>query len=713
MTSNVQNDCTCIQPSSSTSVQPSPIQPLNTHIPLPSSFAPSEGAEVSHYRRVFKSGQQMETEFVKFLKTIFYQLDEQKVIALMNEILNDPNKTDDEIYSELLARIHETKKRIPILSRLWSLFVLKKGMGKQSGELLKPFQKGQFNDYMEIYDRRYLFPIRKATGMPLNRTTVAVCNEGTVGIGDRLQAGALFSRFPYQAHIPLNDADCNNPLEQPEKTHKAIGDECPDQSIDLIACLGGLHHIPADRVEPFVDTLRNKLRPGGVILLREHNKTDNAGPGQLSADQLHSIASVVHSFVNAADTVPLTVEKKEVREFKAVAEWTELMQNHGFTRISPKELVLTNDPTENAMFAFVRTPTTLDELRQAMDYRKDYKRPHEGTRATWIEWGNVRFAKQYADYVQTHRANSFDYVGHLKQHWQHVFYFIKESLNDPEQSKLSLFFSDSMLMNIFILLGTTLQCSVSAITSLPGRCLAKWRHGDNWRNVTNLTAVERFLADYEKEYADNLDTIPFYAHNYLGKVKELWRVFLTSQESFFTKVLSLPSVLSNSVSFLGMAVVCAPINMFYTQESNREPETVKIIIHDPANELEAVVQEWNTNKDPVKDARSVIEVIETTADGHKLVSLPRYRPFTQIMGYLSKTSTLEIVEVAGQKALSVDLLLSNDETVQPVAGSGLVYAMDYLQDPEQRRYATYMVNVAAMKQFQNAVGVDKIHYIHE
>src|SRR5215469_12787063 len=109
---------------------------------------------LSYFRRVFQTSEEMKTEFTAFLKTIFFQLDEKKVFKEMEKLLNDPNKTDEQIYRDLLDRIDSTKKRLPIFSQLWSLYVLKKGMGQQASQLLKNFNGGNFHDYLEVYDRR-------------------------------------------------------------------------------------------------------------------------------------------------------------------------------------------------------------------------------------------------------------------------------------------------------------------------------------------------------------------------------------------------------------------------------------------------------------------------------------------------------------------------------------------------------------------------------
>ncbi len=289
-----------------------------------------------------------------------------------------------------------------------ALSVLKTGMGKQAAELMKgSFKPQEFDDYMEIYDRRYKDAIQKHAKVPLKGTSTAVSNVATVGFSDRLQAGALLSRYPYKQHVALNDADCQDPLLQPEKTHKPIGDDVPDSSVDLIACVGGLHHLPADRVDAFAESMARKLRPGAVILMRDHDVRNHEG--RITRNELSALVSVVHTFVNAADGVSWEAESKEIRDYRSAEEWTKFMRGHGFTRIAPsKALVLKDDPTENAMMAFVKTPQNLQEMREAISYRSDCTRPKVGTRATWIEWGNVRFSKDYAAFLQGNHEHAFD-----------------------------------------------------------------------------------------------------------------------------------------------------------------------------------------------------------------------------------------------------------------------------------------------------------------
>jgi len=79
-------------------------------IPLQQREVPSQ---TSPFRTVFGS-EVLRGEFVKFLKTIFYQLDDAKVLKEMDRILADPKKTDKEVYEELVQNIDHMRKRFPM-----------------------------------------------------------------------------------------------------------------------------------------------------------------------------------------------------------------------------------------------------------------------------------------------------------------------------------------------------------------------------------------------------------------------------------------------------------------------------------------------------------------------------------------------------------------------------------------------------------------------
>jgi hypothetical protein len=647
---------------------------------------------------------------VKFLKTIFYQLDETKVLKFMDAQLQDPRKSDRTLYRELVENMGSLKKWMAPLYELFSLRVLKQGMGRQAAELLKPFLPARFHNYLEIYDRRYCDVIRKHAKAPLDGQVSAASNSADVKLVDRIQAGALFSRYPYATHVPLNDAGCADPFLQPERTHRPIGRQVPDRSVDLIGCLGGLHHIPPKRVDPFVASLSRKLKAGGVILMRDHNVAERSGPAKLRARDLAAIVSLVHTFVNAANGVSEKVERREVREFKSLRSWTQVMNRHGFAPVSKKHLVLKDDPTENGMMAFVKLPQNGKELRQAIEYRNDCTRSPEGTYATWMEWGNVRSSKQFAAFIQNHHAYAFDYLGHIGQHWTHFIHYIQET-RARGISIRDMVFCDNFAMNLFILFSATIQYGIGSITNLPAQLVAKWKYGAQWREVAHLTPLEKYAAQVENEYSTFIDHTPFYMFDNMKTIKGLWGVVVHSPEGFFSKISSVASAVLWSVSLLAQSAVSAPVRAVYTAEMNREPETVKLLIKDPKRELNRLSARWEREKDPVHEKQMKIEEIMRTPDGYALVSVPRYRPFTRICSYLTRTSDLELLEVGSQKTISVDVRLTGK--TPKIKGCRVAYETECLQDPQGRRIVTYVMDVSKLKEFQQKIGIKKIDYIHE
>jgi FAD/FMN-containing dehydrogenase len=601
----------------------------------------------SHYRTVFQSSRAQKKAFVNFLCTIFYQLDEKKVFAEMEKILANSRLTDKEIYEELVARMPKMKKSFRALLQIKALNILKKGMGLQAKTLLKDFDKSRIHNYMEIYDRRYLSVLRNIAGLPLDGRTIGMTDTPTTGLLDRVQAGSLLSRYPYKESIPLRNYA---PIEE-------------DMALDLIACLGGLHHIPQELVGPFLDSLHQKLRPGAPLLLRDHDVT---------SPKMNALVSVVHSFVNAADGVPYREEEGEVREFKTAAEWTDIMGAHGFVKVSGDDgLVLQHDPTANGMMAFVKAPRTLEELREAATYRANAIRPIDGTKATWLEWGNVRFSKAYAEFIQTHHAYEFDYLGHMRQHVTHFREYLKG------RSFTQILKADNLSMNLFILTTTIVQCSLSYLMAIPSKLIARCF------GATDLTRLERYEAALEDAYSTFIDATPFYQFPYISKIKGLWQA---------TQWFNVVSALSSTVSLLAKALISSPIRFFYSSEANIEPNTTSMIIYDPTN----AVTDTGTEK-----------VIYATPDGYKLLSCERYMPFTAFCKRIATLPQVQIVEIGGRSEVSVDLLLP--EGNPGPQGHTPVYTLPKLQDPQHRTYATYLLDTTRLRNLPQ----DQIQYIHE
>lgn len=649
--------------------------------------------EPSIYRHIF-SASDLRQEFSKFLNTIFFQLDEKKVFAFMDKLLLDPHKSDEQIYKELLAHIDHLKKPLPFISRLKSLFVLKKGMGLQAHQLLAQFNPQAFNDYLEIYDRRYVKTLQKMANLPLKGQVIAACDSSEKDLNASIQAGSLFSKFPYKTHIALNDSDCTDPLMEPEKTHRPLH-ELAENSIDLVSCLGGLHHVPKERVEAFASSLVKALRPGGVMLFRDH---DCKNP------TITKIASLVHSFVNAADGVSYEIEQGEIREFKSLEDWTRLLEGLGLERVSTSSHVLKDDPTENAMIAFVKKASNLDELKIATAYINNYKRSFVSPRATMIEWCNVRYSQSYAQFLQNHHGYSFDFIGHIKQHYSQFKLFITECRKEKSVSFSDLFFKEDLPMAFFILATSTIQLLISHVTALPSRAIARIQFGTQWREVTSLTPLEKFEALEEKKYADFILHTPFYQYPWLNRMAQMWKTALTAKEGFFAKACTLTSCVFKSVNLIATSLVSLPLILIFGRLAPA-PEVIHMIIKDPDNNLDKVIKKCRFAQN------ASVKTLMSTACGHKLLEVPRYRPMTDFLKQASKEPSIELIELASQTKIPVDVI--HKGKLPRAKGARALHSDHIIHDASNKKLSSFEVEAKDLLKFIKQTGKHKIDYIHE
>jgi SAM-dependent methyltransferase len=103
-------------------------------------------------------------------------------------------------------------------------------------------------------------------------------------------------RRPYDTFIPLNN-------------YSPIREELiPTESVDLVACYIGLHHIPHEQLDPFLASIRRVLRRGGSFILMDHDA---------STHDMQELVHVVHSIFNAATGVAVESVDEAMRIFES------------------------------------------------------------------------------------------------------------------------------------------------------------------------------------------------------------------------------------------------------------------------------------------------------------------------------------------------------------------------------------------------------------
>jgi SAM-dependent methyltransferase len=260
----------------------------------------------------------------KFLQNIYRLYPEDRFHSLIKNATQDFG-SDEAAYRQVQRQLPSIKPfHADLTYALPSLFKQKKEMARQTLELLGT--KRNVNGYVEIGSTgRYISELRKhvdVSGGVVLVNDVAPSNS-PVDIMERegLRKIGMYAPLANYEPLSLNEA-----------------------SVDMVTCYIGLHHIPLDRMAPFISSISRVLKPGGLFILRDHDVVSN---------EMNTFVSFIHTIFNAGLGVPWEANHAELRFFRPVAEWETILQTHGL-HSTGKRLLQPHDPSDNVLMAFVK-----------------------------------------------------------------------------------------------------------------------------------------------------------------------------------------------------------------------------------------------------------------------------------------------------------------------------------------------------------------------
>jgi SAM-dependent methyltransferase len=266
-------------------------------------------------------------DFYRFLQNIYRLFPEDRFHALIQDAVR-AHADDEAIYRGLQARLPGIK---PFLSELThalpSLAKQKREMTRQTLALLG--DRRRFDGYLEIGSTgRYVSDLRRHLDL---RGDLVLVNDvaptnSPVDIAERGRLRKLGRFVPLDDYAPVPAA--------------AVA----DASIELATCYIGLHHIPLDKLDAFLASLQRIVKPGGLLVVRDHDVTD---------DYMRALVSLAHAVFNAGLGVPWDTNARELRHFRSIESWVDLLRRHGFTLVGPR-LLQDHDPTLNTLLCFRR-----------------------------------------------------------------------------------------------------------------------------------------------------------------------------------------------------------------------------------------------------------------------------------------------------------------------------------------------------------------------
>ncbi len=283
---------------------------------------------------------------------------------------------------------------------------------------------------------------------------------------------------------------------------------------------------------------------------------------------------------------------------------------------------------------------------------------------TTVAWRNVDMAKEYAAFLSQGKPfYRFPFLRQIYLLWR--IFFNSFAAARQYASFTQVFFSEHMLMNVFITLFTTVEYSAKGLVSL-----MLWPISPK----NNQTDFQKQLAQIFEDYAKLIHHTPLYNYRYFSKIIPLWQAFWHASGKSVVDLISLFAV---TIDFIARGIVSFPIGGWYNQEANKEIDTIEVICKtkvDGECDRARFLTVFQCKLDMVNDELKPEEkftVVEHAGKAHLFsrqmecvdskkkrtyayahLRLRRYMPFTQVLKALAKKN-INTRLVAGQEHIQI------------------------------------------------------------
>ncbi|STX51287.1 Uncharacterised protein [Legionella busanensis] len=297
--------------------------------------------------------------------------------------------------------------------------------------------------------------------------------------------------------------------------------------------------------------------------------------------------------------------------------------------------------------------------------KPDYVREQFQSYMTGPEWRNVEMAEELGKFVK--EGNSmfrFPYFRQIVDLWQVIYKsYSSATKHSPRKAILS---SEYMFMDIFIGVFTTVELMPKGVVSL---------FFSLFLQAKNNTEIQSQLAQYFTQYANDLQTIPFYDQKYneiRARLAEGYRSVSTKTwgDWFSWKFLSMELFARHWIS--------KPLSAWYHSETNIVPATTDVLVKfntESAVDPEVAQQEFLSKLNEIKDKITIVrksaydkQVKDSTENLHvyvksnneekkytsvyALLRTHRYAAFQEDLKSLSQRG-IQVKKIAGQHNIQV------------------------------------------------------------
>jgi SAM-dependent methyltransferase len=282
--------------------------------------------DVGNFRYIY-SDPQLRREFLDFLTNVFHLYPEQELHETLARLAMS-KENDQQVYEALQAELGDMspflgafRYAIPALAKQ------KKIMASQALMLVDP--DARYDGHLEIGSTgRYIGILEDKLDITGDVFLLHTRDAG-YGPEDIVDRGQLAK---IGTHIDMGNYSTE------------FANIIPHNSLDMVTVFIGFHHCPLDTRRQFISAVRDVIRPGGVMILRDHDCHN---------EDAWRMAALAHDTFNAGTEESWQYNADELRNFYSIRYIIDLVEDTGF-RNNNMLLFQPGDPTRNGLTAFTK-----------------------------------------------------------------------------------------------------------------------------------------------------------------------------------------------------------------------------------------------------------------------------------------------------------------------------------------------------------------------
>ncbi len=266
-------------------------------------------------------------DFKNFLINVFHLYPEDALQRLIEDAAT-AGASDEEIYRAVQPHLGDIK---PLLGDLtYSLPTLSKQKTVLAEQTLALLGKSRrYEGYLEVGSNgRFLDSLEERFDIVGDSFTMAD-RAPTFSLVDVLDRGQISRVGDF---VALNDY------------RPTLAKQVPAHSVDLATVFIGFHHCPVDLRDEFISGIRDVLRPGGALVVRDHDAHD---------ERMWRMVALAHDVFNMGTKETWAYNSRERRYFYPLTTLHEMLTRLGF-RTDGRRLLQDGDPTLNTLMLYTK-----------------------------------------------------------------------------------------------------------------------------------------------------------------------------------------------------------------------------------------------------------------------------------------------------------------------------------------------------------------------